>query len=81
MKIKFDPEADALYIAFREEKPHHTIEICEYVLTDFDSNNYLIGFEILFATKTLAELNLKDFSFEVPNYPQFQLQLPAVSLV
>ncbi len=80
MKLMYDPDADALYIAFKEEKPHKTVEVSEYILADFDVNNYVIGFEILFVSKTLRSADFTDLSFQLPNYPEFHLQLPEVYL-
>ena len=48
MKIKYDSDADAMYIKLRESKVHRTKEIDENTILDFDEKGQLIGVEILF---------------------------------
>ena len=47
MRIEFDPEADALYVRFREERPVDNVDIEDGVTVDFDAQRHLIGIEIL----------------------------------
>ena len=48
MKIKYDPEADAMYIKFREAEVDHTKEIDENTIINFDKSGKVIGVELLF---------------------------------
>jgi len=47
MRIEYDPEADALYIQFREGKPVENVDIQEGLTVDLDAKRKLIGIEIL----------------------------------
>ena len=47
MHIEFDPEADALYIRFRNAKPKRNKDIEEGITVDLDEKHRLIGIEIL----------------------------------
>ena len=48
MKIRYDAEADAMYIKLKEGVVDHTKEIDENTIVDFDKEGMVIGFEILF---------------------------------
>ena len=48
MKIRYDKDADAMYIKFREEKVDHTKEIDENTIADFNKKGQVIGVEVLF---------------------------------
>lgn len=63
MKIKYDPEADAMYIRLKESKVHHTKEVDENTLIDFDSTGQVIGVEILFVRERNPNL-LKELKIE-----------------
>lgn len=53
MRIEYDPEADALYIQFREAKPSDNKDIEEGVTADFNAEHQLIGIEILNVSRRL----------------------------
>ncbi len=63
MKIKYDPEADALYIKLQEGKVDHTQEIDENTMIDFDKANHIIGIEMLFVKERNPKL-LKELQIE-----------------
>ena len=63
MKIKYDSDADAMYITFRESKVDHTKEIDKNTIVDFDKNNQVIGIEILFVKERNPSL-LREFQVE-----------------
>ena len=63
MKIKYDPEADAMYIILKDDKVDHTKEIDENTILDFNKNNQVIGMELLFVKERNPEI-LKDFHVE-----------------
>ncbi len=55
MKIEYDPEVDALYIAFRDVPPASSLDIEEGVTVDLDGEKHIIGIEILDASERLQE--------------------------
>ena len=55
MKIRYDSDADAMYITFRDDKVDHTKEIDENTIADFNKNGQVIGVELLF----VKERNLR----------------------
>ncbi|MFZ4715704.1 MAG: DUF2283 domain-containing protein [Bacteriovoracaceae bacterium] len=56
MKITYDKETDALYIAFAPTADIHiTDEFKENLLVDYDEKEKMIGIEITNAKKTLGE--------------------------
>ena len=63
MKIRYDPDADAMYIQFREGKVDSTKEIDENTIIDFNKAGQVIGVEILFVKERNPDL-LKKLSFE-----------------
>lgn len=64
MKIEYDPERDLLYIYFAEteKKVAQTITITPGVHADFDSDNKLIGIEVIEASKVMG----KKIEFKLP---------------
>jgi uncharacterized protein YuzE len=54
MKITYDPEADALYIRFRETTVT-TKHLAEGIAADYDADGLLAGIEILDAKKRLGD--------------------------
>ena len=64
MKITYDPEADALYIALREAAATDGIDIEEGVSVDLDKDGHIIGIEILDASKRLTPEELTSVSYE-----------------
>ncbi len=63
MKIRYDPDADAMYIMLRDEKVKTTREIDESTVIDFNATGQVIGVEILFVKEKNPGL-LKDFQVE-----------------
>lgn len=53
MRIEYDPEADALYIRFREADPVDNIDIDDGLTVDLDERRQLIGIEILSVSRRL----------------------------
>ena len=54
MKITYDPEADALYIALREARPADSMDVEEGVTADLDDEGHIIGLEVLDASKRMT---------------------------
>ena len=63
MKIRYDSEADAMYIKFGEDKVDKTKEIDKNTIVDFNKKGQVIGFEILFVKERNPNL-LREFKVE-----------------
>lgn len=63
MNIRYDPDADAMYIKFREKEIDYTQELDENTIIDFDQQGEVIGVELLFVRERNPEL-LKEFKIE-----------------
>ncbi len=64
MEIRYDPEADAMYIKFRAEHYEISEEVREEIIIDFDKNNEIIGIEILDAIERLSPSSVAEMSFK-----------------
>ena len=53
MRIEYDPEADALYIRFRDADPVDNIDVEDGLTVDLDERRQLIGIEILSVSRRL----------------------------
>ena len=51
MKIRYDPEVDAMVIRFRETMVEESDEISPNVIADFDADGEVVGIEILSASR------------------------------
>ena len=56
MKIKYDPEADAMYITLKEAEVETTKEIEQNLILDYDKDGNVIGIEILFVKERMPHL-------------------------
>jgi uncharacterized protein YuzE len=54
MRMRYDSEADALYIRIAEQTVIDTKEIEPGVMLDYDSNGQIVGLEVLDASDHLA---------------------------
>ncbi len=69
MKVRYDPEADILYILIKEGEVEDTIEVDEDVFLEYGVNKEIIGIEIWQARKNiLPQLieYLKDLKQTIP---------------
>src|SRR5207248_624130 len=55
MKITYDPEADALYIALRDAPSEDSVDIEEGVTADLDAEGHIVGLELLDAREWRPE--------------------------
>lgn len=55
MKIRYDKEADAIYLRFREGKIEESDEIKNGIIVDYDSKGKPIAIEILNAKELLEK--------------------------
>ena len=63
MKIKYDSDADAMYIKLIEDEVEYTKEIDKNTILDFNKNGQIIGVEILFVKERNPDV-LKELQFE-----------------
>ncbi len=57
MKMRYDPEVDALYISILDEKAIESEEVSTGIIVDYAKNNKVIGIEVLNASKHLIEFS------------------------
>nr|MDO8043681.1 DUF2283 domain-containing protein [Candidatus Baldrarchaeota archaeon] len=55
MKIRYDPEADILYILIKEGSIRNTVEISDDLFIEYDENNNIVGIEIWQARKNVLK--------------------------
>jgi len=65
MRVRYDEEADALYIRLREAEYYESDEIREGFILDYDTDGNIIGIEILEASAHLAPADLSTVNFEI----------------
>ena len=65
MKVRYDEEADALYIRLRKGAYYESDEIKEGFILDYDANGNIVGIEILDASSNLTVADLSTVNFEV----------------
>lgn len=63
MKIRYDPDADAMYIRLDDGKVETTREIDDNTILDYDKSGNLVGIEILFVKERMPHL-LKEIQVE-----------------
>lgn len=60
MKMKYDTEADALYIKVKSDKVDHSKEIDSNTILDFNKAGEIVGIELLFVKERNPQF-LKEF--------------------
>jgi uncharacterized protein YuzE len=63
MKIRYDPEVDAIYIKLKNDKIDHTKELDVNTIIDYNAKNEVVGVELLFVKENNPGI-LKNLSFE-----------------
>lgn len=72
MRIRYDPEVDALSVVFRETSVT-TKDLADGIVGEYDAEDQLVGLEILDATtrlgghETLREVTLEGVGWTVPH--------------
>ena len=64
MKIRYDKDADAMYIKIRDGKIDRTKKIDDNTLLDVDKDGNLLGIELLFVKERNPNF-LKEFKSEI----------------
>jgi uncharacterized protein YuzE len=62
MKTEYDPEANALYVKFSDEKIERTEELRPGIILDFDNRGHIVGIEMLDAKQKFSESALKSLA-------------------
>lgn len=65
MRVRYDEEADALYIRLRKGEYYESDEIQEGFILDYDIDGNIISIEILEASIHLAPADLSTMNFEI----------------
>lgn len=58
--VKYDKEADMLYVRFSEEATHHTVQVDDLRMIDYSADNAVIGLEFVDAS---GGVDLRDMPF------------------
>jgi len=69
MKVRYDEEADALYIRLRESAYYESDEIKQGFILDYDANGNVVGIEILEVSSNLTPADLSTVNFEISRQP------------
>lgn len=64
MRLRVDPEADALYLRLDDSRIVESEEVAPGVVLDFNQQNQVVGVEILGLSKRAPTLNLKEIQFQ-----------------
>jgi uncharacterized protein YuzE len=64
MKVKIDPEADALYMRLSDTRIHDSEEVKPGIILDYDEKNNLVGIEILRISERVPSASLKSVLIE-----------------
>ena len=65
MKMRYDEQADALYLRLDESAIIESEEIQPGIVLDFNTCNHVVGIEILRLKERVPSANLKQLLFEV----------------
>mgnify|MGYP001584751185 CR=1 len=63
MKIRYDSDADAIYIKLRDTEIAETKKVDDYTILDYDESGNLVGIELLFISEKNPGL-LNEFKVE-----------------
>jgi len=64
VRLKVDQKSDALYFRLDESQIVESEEVRPGIVLDFDSNDNVVGIEILNLTRRVSEEMIKNFKFE-----------------
>lgn len=65
MRVRFDPEADALYFRLNESPIVESEEVHPGVVLDFDADDQVVGFEVVKVTGRVPAAHPRRIRFEV----------------
>ncbi len=65
MRVRFDEQADALYIRLDETPVEESVELSPGLIIDYDADNRVVGIEMLRVRETLPTAQLRQIQFEI----------------
>lgn len=65
MRLRYDEEADALYVRLDDSTVDEAGEVQPGIILDFDASGQVVGIEILGLRARMPLANLKQIQFEV----------------
>lgn len=65
MRVRYDPDADALYIRLDETPIANSAEVSPGIVLDYDAAARVVGIEVLDAAQRLPGADLRRIQFEV----------------
>ena len=65
MKVRFDENADALYLRLDDSRIVESEEVQPGIVLDFNEGNQVVGIEILRVKERVPLANLRQMQFEV----------------
>ncbi len=68
MRIKLDPESDALYIRLSERPIVESEEVAKGVILDFDDQGRIVGLEILDVSEKFSAEDLQSVQVDIPAF-------------
>jgi len=68
MRIKLDPESDALYIRLSERPIVESEEVAKGVILDFDDRGRMVGLEILGVSEKFSAEDLQSVQVDIPTF-------------
>ena len=65
MRMRYDENADALYLRLDESKIVESEEVQPGIVLDFNADKQVVGIEVLNLRKRVPSANLKEMQFDV----------------
>lgn len=66
MKIKYDKQADALYMYFSKERIEKTVKVNPRVMVDIGQDGNVIGVELLFVSHSIPKSAFETKDIRLP---------------
>mgnify|MGYP001613721885 CR=1 FL=1 len=76
MKVEFDPQADALYLALKDGQVADTLEVGKHIYVDIDATGDPLGIEVLFVSRRFATEDLATLTFNLAQPAPVSVLLP-----
>ena len=66
MKIKYDPDADAMYISFQEGEYGISKELADGIVVDYSKDGKILGIEIVNALRHIPRKEMEEITVSAP---------------
>lgn len=76
LRVRYDAEADAMYLRVNDGTVADTVEIAEMVYVDVDANGRTLGIEFVVASDFLAFLSRNGGEFVLPAMLEATVDVP-----